>query len=162
MLLHTNTKARFSRPDTSQRQRRRLPPCPLVLALVPLKCSSTNLQFHFRVPFTEKKMPWCPCPSKNEAYSPGFSDGLTLTTRAKFHGSAYRKNRIACESVSTGKWGIWGLKIKFVENYFFLENYVTSEGAVSHNVLYYMYQQLSVARYRVRFYAIIIVLSNYQ
>ena len=23
---------------------------------------------------------------------------------------------------------------KFVENYFFLENYVTSEGAVSHNV----------------------------
>ena len=28
-------------------------------------------------------------------------------------------------------------KIKFVENYFFLENYVTSEGAVSHNVLYY-------------------------
>ena len=24
-----------------------------------------------------------------------------------------------------------------MENYFFLENYVTSEGAVSHNVLYY-------------------------
>ena len=24
-----------------------------------------------------------------------------------------------------------------VENYFFLENYITSEGAVSHNVLYY-------------------------
>ena len=38
-----------------------------------------------------------------------------------------------------------------VENYFFLENYVTSEGAVSHNVLYY--QQLSIARYQVRFYA---------
>ena len=38
------------------------------------------------------------------------------------------------------------LEIKFkyfVENYFFLENYVTSEGAVSHNVLYY--QQLSIA-----------------
>ena len=31
----------------------------------------------------------------------------------------------------------WGLEIKFVENYFFLENYVTSDGAVSHNVLYY-------------------------
>ena len=30
-----------------------------------------------------------------------------------------------------------------VENYLFLENYVTSEGAVSHNVLYY--QQLSIA-----------------
>ena len=38
-----------------------------------------------------------------------------------------------------------------VENYFFLENYVTSEGAVSHNVLYY--QQLSIARYQVSFYA---------
>ena len=30
-----------------------------------------------------------------------------------------------------------------VENYFFLENYVTSEGADSHNALYY--QQLSIA-----------------
>ena len=30
-----------------------------------------------------------------------------------------------------------GLEIKFVENYFFLENYVTSEGAASHNVLYH-------------------------
>ena len=28
-------------------------------------------------------------------------------------------------------------KSKFVENYFFLENHFTSEGAVSHNVLYY-------------------------
>ena len=35
--------------------------------------------------------------------------------------------------------------------YFFRENYVTSEGAVSHNVLYY--QQLSIARYQVSFYA---------
>ena len=38
-----------------------------------------------------------------------------------------------------------------VRNYLFLKNYVTSEGAVFHNVLYY--QQLSVARYQVRFYA---------
>ena len=38
-----------------------------------------------------------------------------------------------------------------VENYVFLKNYVTSEGAVSHNVLYY--QQLSIACYQVRFYA---------
>ena len=42
------------------------------------------------------------------------------------------------------KFQIWGLEIKFVENYFFLENYVTSEGAVSHNVLYY--QPLHVTR----------------
>ena len=35
--------------------------------------------------------------------------------------------------------------------YFFLENYITLEGAISHNVLYY--QQLSITRYKVRFYA---------
>ena len=33
---------KIPRPDTSRRQRRRLPPCPLVIALVPLKCSSRN------------------------------------------------------------------------------------------------------------------------
>ena len=38
-----------------------------------------------------------------------------------------------------------------VENYFFLENCVTSEGAASHNVLYY--QQLSNACYQVSFFA---------
>ena len=35
------------------------------------------------------------------------------------------------------------LIIILVRNYFFLKNYVSSEGAVSHNVLYY--QQLSIA-----------------
>ena len=49
------------------------------------------------------------------------------------------------------KFLIWGLKIKFVENYFCLENYITSEGAVSYNVLYY--QQLPSTRYQERFYA---------
>ena len=38
-----------------------------------------------------------------------------------------------------------------VENYFFLENYVTSEGAVSHIVLFY--QPLPITRFQVRFYA---------
>ena len=46
---------------------------------------------------------------------------------------------------------VTGLKIKFLENYFFLEIYVTSEGAVSHNVLYH--QQLPITRYQVRLYA---------
>ena len=46
---------------------------------------------------------------------------------------------------------MWGLKIKFTENYFFLENYVTSEGAVSHMVLYN--QPLPITCYQVRFYA---------
>ena len=42
------------RPDTSRRQRRRLPPCPLVTALVPLKCSSVQIcKTHHRVPFTQ-------------------------------------------------------------------------------------------------------------
>ena len=39
---------------------------------------------------------------------------------------------------------------KFMETYFFLENYVTSEGAVSHNVLYY--QLLPITHYQERFY----------
>ena len=39
--------------------------------------------------------------------------------------------------------------MKFVENHFFLENYVTSEGAVSHNVSYY--QPLPITRHQVRF-----------
>ena len=43
------------------------------------------------------------------------------------------------------------------ENYFFLKNCVSSEGDVSHNVLYY--QPLPITRYHVRFYA---SLSNYQ
>ena len=42
---------------------------------------------------------------------------------------------------------LWGLQIKFMRNSFFLGNYITLEGAVSHNVLYY--QQ----RYQVSFYA---------
>ena len=47
-----------------------MPLCPLVIALVPLKCSSRHLQFPHRVPFAKEKMPWCPCPFKNEAYRP--------------------------------------------------------------------------------------------
>ena len=51
----------------------------------------------------------------------------------------------------TLKFKIWGLEIKFVENYFFLENYGTSGEAVSHNVLYH--QPLPITRYHGRFYA---------
>ena len=40
---------------------------------------------------------------------------------------------------------------QLVENYFFLENCSTSEGAVSHNVLYY--QPLPITHYQVMFYA---------
>ena len=38
-----------------------------------------------------------------------------------------------------------------VRNYLFLKNFVTSEGAVTHIVLYY--QQLYIAQYKVSFYA---------
>ena len=38
-----------------------------------------------------------------------------------------------------------------MENYFLLENYDTSEGAVSHNVLYH--QPLPITRHQERFYA---------
>ena len=43
------------------------------------------------------------------------------------------------------------LQIIWVRNYLFLKNFVTYEGAVSHNVLYC--QQLSIACYQVSFYA---------
>ena len=45
----------------------------------------------------------------------------------------------------------WSLFFIWVRNYLFLKNYVTSEGAVSHNVL--CYQQLSIAWYQIRCYA---------
>ena len=47
-----------------------LPLCPLVISLVPLKCSSANLQFHHKVPFNKKKMPWCPCPFQKQSIQP--------------------------------------------------------------------------------------------
>ena len=45
-----------------------LPPCPLVIALMPLKYSGRNLQSH-RVLFTREKC-WCPYSFKNKAYRP--------------------------------------------------------------------------------------------
>ena len=55
------------------------------------------------------------------------------------------------------KFQTWGLKIKFVKNYFFLENYITSEGAVSHNVLHY--QPFPITK---KGFMLINILSNYQ
>ena len=52
LLQKVHTKY-TSDSDTSWRQRKWLPPCPLVIALVPLKCSSRELQFPHRVPFTK-------------------------------------------------------------------------------------------------------------
>ena len=46
---------------------------------------------------------------------------------------------------------VWGLEIKFVENYFFLEKYGTSEEAFSHNVLYH--QPLLITPQQEMFYA---------
>ena len=43
------------------------------------------------------------------------------------------------------------LEVSKSKSYFFLENYVTSEGAVSHNVLYH--QPLPITHYQVKFYA---------
>ena len=52
-----------------------------------------------------------------------------------------KRNTLVTQSCVLDAWfrdlKIWGLEIKFVENYFFLEIYITSEGAGSHNVLYY-------------------------
>ena len=64
-----------------------------------------------------------------------------LKRSTKLQDNNERKNTLVTQS----------LEIKFVENYFFLENYISSEGAVSHNVLYY--QLLPITRYQVSFYA---------
>ena len=53
--------------------------------------------------------------------------------------------------VLSDAWFWYLIETKFVENNFFLGNYVTSEGAVSHIVLYF--QPLPITRDRVRFYA---------
>ena len=48
-----------------------------------------------------------------------------------------------------GSWGL--LDSILVRNYVFLKNYVTLEGAVSHNVFFFFFfwfQQLSIARYQ--------------
>ena len=46
-----------------------------------------------------------------------------------------------------------------MENYFFLKNYVSSEGATSHNVL--NHQSLPITRHQEGF-VLIIILSHYQ
>ena len=43
----------------------------LIIALVPLKCSGRNLKFPHMMPFTNEKMPWCPCPFEKEAQHTG-------------------------------------------------------------------------------------------
>ena len=43
------------RPDTSRRQQRRLPPLPLVIALVPLKCSIEIYNFLMGCPLPKRK-----------------------------------------------------------------------------------------------------------
>ena len=68
-----------------------------------------------------------------------------LNWSLKLQDNNERKNTLVTQNLI-----LWS-GIKFQENYLFLENYVTSEGAISHNVLYY--QQLPIPRYQVRFHA---------
>ena len=56
-----------------------------------------------------------------------------------------------CLEVETSALGLEFNSNILVGNYFFHKNYGTVKGTVSHNVFYY--QQLSVARYQVSFYA---------
>ena len=61
------------------------------------------------------------------------------------------KNTLFTQSCVLSDAWFQDLKFKFVENYFLLKNYITSEGAVSYTVLYY--QQLSITCYQVSSYA---------
>ena len=60
-------------------------------------------------------------------------------------------HKFVCFQMPIKGFRVWSLLNIWVRNYLFLKNYITSEGAVSHNVLYY--QQLSIARYKVSFSA---------
>ena len=71
-----------------------------------------------------------------------------LNWLSKLQENSERKNRVAqnvCAIRCTIKYFIQLILSFWVRNYLFLKIYVTSEGAVSHNVLYYQY--LSVACY---------------
>ena len=61
-----------------------MPPCPLVIAFVPLKCYKRNLQFlhlpRYSLGYTEEKMPWCPCPFKDKAYRPCSESNSSLNS----------------------------------------------------------------------------------
>ena len=66
-------------------------------------------------------------------------------------------HEVVCFQMPSIRYLSWGLLLHvnlniLVRNYFFLKHYYTSsEGAISHNVLYS--HQLSIAHYQVRFYA---------
>ena len=68
----------FIRPRRQQHEQRWLPPspCPLIIALVPLKCSGRNLQFPHRVPFGKEKRVGALALSKTK------HTGLCLVTNA--------------------------------------------------------------------------------
>ena len=88
------------------------PPWPPVNALVPLKSFSRNLQFpHYRVPFTKEKMPWCPCPFKNEAYRsaihPSFSRGALCQDGTSMSFLTCYKHKVNASHGSTGNWTTW-------------------------------------------------------
>ena len=66
--------------DNSRSQLKRLPACPPIHCLGALeKCSSRNLQFPQRVPFTKKTMPWCHCPFKKRSIQACQISTSTLT-----------------------------------------------------------------------------------
>ena len=55
-----------------------MPPGHCLSALEMLTVEIYN--FLIEVPFTKKKMPWCPCPFKNEAYMPAYDILLRLVS----------------------------------------------------------------------------------
>ena len=71
-----------------------------------------------------------------------------LNRSSKLGDNKERKNTLVKRSCVLSD--AWFQDLKFDENYFFLENYFTSEGAVSHNVLYY--QPFPITPNQERFY----------
>ena len=71
--------AKLSMPETSRGQRKRLPPCPLVVALVPLN-APVEISNFLRVSY-EGDMPWCPCPFNSKTMC--FFDSIQISAPAE-------------------------------------------------------------------------------
>lgn len=69
------------RPVTSRRQQRSVPPCPLTFASMPLKHSSRDLQFPYRVPFIKEPLPLKKRSKQTWTYQHFVTFGIGTSTR---------------------------------------------------------------------------------
>ena len=107
---HPVSQSPTYRSDISQRRLWQLPPCPLVIALVPLKCSKRNVQYPHRGNYSEEK-----CLGALEMYSKNVQSPhrVPFTTSRKCLGAlALSKNEPyrpvpTCSECWNISWSTW-------------------------------------------------------